>query len=106
LPVLSSLALLGLAHLVFRNFDRSVIVDAAAAILLPLAFGFPWTLSAYALPLFCLTWARKLQDRRHQQRVWSSTGWLGVAHSDWYDDTRSEKQAEPGAVSNEHEDTQ
>ena len=49
-----------------------------------LAFGYPWTLSACALLLFCLAWARKLQDRSHQQRVWTSSGWTGVDHSDWY----------------------
>ena len=86
-PTLTSLALLGLAQLWLHNFDRSIYVGSGAAILLPVVFGYPWTMSAYALGHFCMLWARKLQDRRHQQRVWSTSGWTDMEHSDWYGDS-------------------
>jgi glycerol-3-phosphate acyltransferase PlsY len=83
---LIGLALFGLLQLILRNADRSIPFGAAAAIFLPPLFGHPWTTCLYALALFCMLWLRKLQDRRHQQRVWDASGWEGIAQSDWYGD--------------------
>jgi len=70
-----------------HNFDQSIHVGSAAAILLPVLFGYPWTMLVFALALLCMLWARKLKGRCHQQRVWSSSGWKDMEHSDWYGDS-------------------
>jgi glycerol-3-phosphate acyltransferase PlsY len=84
-----SLVVLVTIQLLLGNLDRSIPFAAAAAILLPLLFGHRWTMALYALGLFGLLWARKLQDRSHQRRVWLDSGWQGTEHSDWYGPSRS-----------------
>ena len=64
LPALTSLGMWAVAQFIFRNLDRSLYLGAAAAIVLPGAFGYHWAMGAYPLGLFCLVWAVKLGTRR------------------------------------------
>lgn len=82
------------AQLILRNFDRSLIPAAAVTIILPPVFGRHWAVIPYALGLFSLLWLRKLQDRPHQRRVWASSGWEGVAQSDWYDEPHADAEGD------------
>ncbi len=84
LPALVSLGIWLIAQLVLRNLDRSLYLGAAAAVVLPGAFGYPWAIGAYALGLFLLLWALKLGARSRQRQVWRASGWKGVTSSDWY----------------------
>ena len=91
LPVLTSLGIWSAAQSVLRNLDRSLYLGAAAAIVLPAAFGYRWAMGAYALGLFCLLWALKLGARARQREVWRDSGCTlagiceeGVTHSDSY----------------------
>ena len=90
LPALASLGIWAVAQSVLRNLDRSLYLGAAAAIVLPAAFGYRWAMGAYALGLFCLLWALKLRARARQREVWRASGCTlagiceeGVTHSDW-----------------------
>lgn len=96
LPVstLIGLLLLGGSYLFLHNFDRSVVVGAASMIFLPAALGEPWSMTAYALLLFCMLWARKLHDLGHERRVWSQSGWSDVESADWYGDSPAHREAE------------
>jgi glycerol-3-phosphate acyltransferase PlsY len=86
LPVttLAALALFGVGWLLMHSYDRAIVVGAGSAILLPVAFGEPWSTAAYVLLIFCLLWARKLQDLAHERRVWSRSGWTDAEDVAWY----------------------
>lgn len=102
LPALVSLGIWTVAQLILRNLDCSFYLGAAAAIVLPGAFGYRWAVGAYAFGLFLLLWALKLGTRARQRGVWRASGCAlvgscekGVAHSDWYraSETGSEERA-------------
>lgn len=96
LPALVSLGIWAVAQVFLRNLDRSLYLGAAAAIVLPAAFGYRWATGAYALGLFCLLWALKLAARARQREVWRASGWEGIARSDWYG--ASDRDGEEAAV--------
>jgi glycerol-3-phosphate acyltransferase PlsY len=98
LPALASLAIWVAAQSILRNLDRSLYVGAAAAIVLPGAFGYPWTMGAYALGLFCLLWALKLLARARQRGVWRASGWEGITRSDWYGESERGGRETPGSL--------
>jgi glycerol-3-phosphate acyltransferase PlsY len=79
LAALGGLALLGLAQLYFRDFNRSVIVAALGAIFLPLVLGQSVAVSIYALGLALLAGVKKLLDRQHETAVWATHPWAGNA---------------------------
>jgi glycerol-3-phosphate acyltransferase PlsY len=87
------IAILVLMRVILRDFDRAIVWAAAGVILLPLAFGYPWTMSLYALVLFCLLWARKLQDLAHERKVWASSGWRDVDESFWYGESATSPES-------------
>jgi glycerol-3-phosphate acyltransferase PlsY len=101
LPALISLGIWLVAQLILRNLDRSLYLGAAAAIVLPGAFGHRWPTGAYALGLFLLLWALKLGACARQREVWRASGWAGVTRSDWYgvSDVANGEPSEPtGAI--------
>ena len=61
-------------------------------IFLPPVFGYGWAVSLYALGLFLLLWLRKLQDKAHQQRVWTEGGWADMQLSEWYGEAGGERE--------------
>ena len=81
---LAGLALFGLAHLVLRDFNRSVNIGVAAIILLPLAFGQPPWMVLYVLSLFLWMGVKKILDLPHEREVWARSGWEGDAKPGWY----------------------
>ncbi len=86
LPIstLVGLTFFGLAHLLLRDFNRSVNVGVAAIIFLPLAFGqSPWTV-LYVLSLFLWMGVKKILDLPHEREVWARSGWKGDAKPGWY----------------------
>jgi len=83
-PTLASLGIFGVLHLLLRNFDRSSAIGAISAIFLPLAFGYNWPITLYALVLFLILAVRQLHDLNHERRVWARSGWEGVARTDWH----------------------
>lgn len=86
-PTLMALALFGIAQLVLRDFNRSVVLGVVAAIFLPLAFGYPWTFSLYALTLFSSLALKKKLDQPHEHQVWAASGWEGQSRPGWYRET-------------------
>ena len=81
---LAGLAVFGVAQFFLRDFNRSVVFGFLAAILLPPAFGYPWTLGLYALVLSCLLAVKKWLDLAHERQVWARAGWKGEARPGWY----------------------
>ena len=98
---LAGLGVFGLAHLLLRDFNRSVVIGIAAVIFLPLAFGYgPW-MTAYALILFVSLSIKKIIDLPHERRVWAEHGWQGTALPGWYkehEQNRGEDQPSPAGL--------
>jgi len=98
---LVGLGVFGVAYLLMRNFNRSVVVGIAAVIFLPLAFGYgPW-MTAYALILFVSLSIKKIIDLPHERRVWAECGWQGTARPGWYkehEQNRGEDQPTPAGL--------
>jgi glycerol-3-phosphate acyltransferase PlsY len=94
---LVGLGVLGVAHLLMRDFNRSVVVGIAAVIFLPLAFGYgPW-MTAYALILFVSLSVKKAIDLPHERRVWAEHGWQGTtARPGWYKEENEDRPAPAG----------
>jgi len=91
LSTLAGLAIFALAHLLFRDFNRSVNVGVAAIIFLPLAFGqSPWMV-LYVLSLFLWMGIKKTLDLPHEREVWARSGWKGDARPGWYHPEAEEK---------------
>lgn len=99
LSTLAGAAVLMAAQLVLRNFDR-VVPFGAAVIFLPRLFGYPWSMTWYALALFVVLWMRKLHDLPHERRVWAASGWKGVDHSDRYADSPANQETPPAPQAN------
>jgi len=89
---LAGVGVFGLAHLLMRDFNRSVVVGIAAVIFLPLALGYgPW-MTAYTLALFLSLAVKKIIDLPHERQVWAEHGWEGtMARPGWY---REEQNAD------------
>jgi glycerol-3-phosphate acyltransferase PlsY len=81
---LAGLVLFVVAQVLLHNFNRSIVVGVAAGILLPLVFGYPWTMAGYALLLFCSLALKKWLDLSHERRVWAASAWQGNARPGWY----------------------
>jgi len=81
---LAGLAVFGVSQLFLRDFNRSIVFGVAAVILLPVAFGYPWTIGLYALLLFCALALKKRLDLAHERRVWAEAGWENGALPGWY----------------------
>ena len=81
---LTGLALFGVAQLFLRDFNRSVVIGFLAAIVLPPAFGYRWTIGVYALVLSLLLALKKWLDLAHERQVWARSGWQGDARPGWY----------------------
>jgi len=94
---LAGLAIFGIAHLLMRDFNRSVVVGIAAVILLPLGFGYgPW-MTTYALILFVSLSIKKIIDLPHERRVWAEHGWEGTtARPGWYKEENEDQPAPAG----------
>lgn len=87
---LAGLGVFCLAHLLLRDFNRSVVVGVAAVIFLPLAFGYGPLMTAYALILFVSLSIKKIIDLPHERRVWAEHGWKGTtARPGWYRDEKT-----------------
>jgi len=97
---LTAAVLFGLAQLLFRDFNKSVVVAIVAGVVLPLAFGYSWMLAAYAAVLFSSLALKKWLDRAHERQVWAASGWsdggLPGFHSESPEGEQSEETAEMG----------
>ena len=90
--ILVGMTVCAIAQVMLRNFDRSVIPGAAAAILLPPVFGTGWLMVLCALGLFCVHRVRKLQDRPHQRQVWVTSGGEEVQRFEWYGEASADRE--------------
>ena len=97
LAALAGLALLGLAQLYFRDFNRSVIVAALGVIFLPLALGQSVAVSVYALGLGLLAGVKKLLDRQHETEVWAAHPWAGNARPGFHPNDGNDQSAHQDA---------
>jgi len=94
---LAGVGIFGLAHLLLRDFNRSVVVGIGAVIMLPLVFGYgPW-MTTYALILFLSLSIKKIIDLPHERRVWAEHGWEGTtARPGWYQEENDDQPATAG----------
>jgi len=94
---LTAVALFGLVQLLLRDFNKSIVVAIVAGIVLPLVFGYPWTLAVYAGLLFVSLSLKKWLDRAHERRVWTVSGWSGGARPGFYSESPGGEQPEETA---------
>ena len=91
---LAGLGVFVLAHLLLRDFNRSVNVGVAAIILLPSLFErSPW-LVVYALSLFLMLAVKKTIDLPHERRVWAQNPWRDGAKPGWHSESSTLKMPE------------
>ncbi|HEX6123197.1 MAG TPA: glycerol-3-phosphate acyltransferase [Ktedonobacterales bacterium] len=83
LSSMTGLAVLGLAYLVCRDFNPSLVLAIIAIIVLPVVFHQPLWISAYALSLALLAALKKRLDLAHEERVWRDHPWQGSATPGW-----------------------
>ena len=82
---LAGITVFGIAHLLLRDFNRSVVAGISAVIIMPLAFGYGIGMTAYVLALFLLLAVKKMIDLPHEHRVFYEHGWRGTsATPGWY----------------------
>ncbi len=102
----AGLGILWLTQLFTRNFDRTIYFGAAAGIVLPPAFGYPWLFSLYFLGIFLMLAVIKFIDLPHERKVWAASGWRDVEASVWYDEPPGSEEdpgvALPGIEKNHH----
>jgi acyl phosphate:glycerol-3-phosphate acyltransferase len=83
LSSLAALLVLGVAHLILRNFNPSIAITIVAIIVLPLLFRQPVWISGYALGLSLLAALKKRIDFSHEAHVWANHPWQGIATPGW-----------------------
>jgi glycerol-3-phosphate acyltransferase PlsY len=79
LSAVAGLALLGLAYLLWHDFNPALALCIVSVILLPFLFRQPLWVPVYALILALLCGAKKLVDRPHEHQVWARAPWRGTA---------------------------
>ena len=75
LSTLCGFCLYGLSYLLLRDANRALIVGILGVVLLPLAFGAPWTMVPFAACMYALLGIKKLIDREHEREVWARDPW-------------------------------
>lgn len=99
LSTLAGLGAFALAHLLLRDFNRSVTFGVAAIILMPPLFGrSPW-LVIYALSLFLMLALKKAIDLPHQRRIWAQNPWRDGAKPGWHSEPSATKPPEVAETS-------
>lgn len=83
LSTLCGLVALGVAYVILRDFNPSLVVAIVTIIVLPVLFRQSLWVSGYALGLALLAALKKWLDRPHETRVWSERPWQGTAAPGW-----------------------
>jgi glycerol-3-phosphate acyltransferase PlsY len=80
----AGMALGGVAHLLLRDANRTVVVVCASLVFMPLVFGEPPLTSVYVMTLMLSMALKKIIDLSHERRVWSQSGWTDGATPGFY----------------------
>ena len=75
LSSLCGFGLYALSYLILRDANKALIVGILGVILLPPAFGAPWTMILYAACMYALLGIKRLVHREHEREVWARDPW-------------------------------